>query len=72
MKHDKQWFIERIGKRIFLENNHCPCAICVDVFENGLIIDSNYMAQFFFDCQNQMGMIYSDKKLDTNRHEQRQ
>jgi hypothetical protein len=44
----------------------------MDVFKNGLIIHSDDMAQYLYDCQNEMGLIYSDKKLDTDRHEQRQ
>lgn len=61
MIHEKQWFIERIGKRIFRENNHCPCAICLDVFENGLIITDEMHAIYLYDCQ-ETGLIYCDQK----------
>lgn len=72
MTHDKQWFIDRIGERIYRHNNICKCEVCMDVFKNGLIIHSKDMAQYLYDCQNQMGLIYSDKKLDTDKHQQRQ
>jgi hypothetical protein len=60
MIHDKQWFIERIGKRIFRENNHCLCAICLDVFENGLIITDEMHAIYLYDYQ-ETGLIYYEK-----------
>jgi hypothetical protein len=58
---DKQWFIDRVGKRIFRKNNNCSCPICLDVFENGLVIGSEMHAIYLYDCQ-ETGLIYYDKE----------
>ncbi len=60
--NDLQWFLDRIGKRIYRENNRCTCSICVDVFNNGLIVDDKFHASYLFDCQHEQGLIYVDKK----------
>lgn len=57
-----QWFIDRIGKKIYRINNSCSCPICIHTYENGLIVDDKFHALYLFDCQNEMGLIYVDKK----------
>lgn len=59
--HDKQWFIDRIGKRIYRENNVCSCPVCAKVHEEGLIITSEDHANYLYDCQ-EMNLNYYDKK----------
>lgn len=68
-QHTKQWFRNRIGKRIFRDATSCRCQSCKDVVENGLIIfdgsehGNKYMhADYVFDCQNEMLIFYRDKK----------
>jgi len=58
--HDKQWFIDRIGKRIYRKNNICNCAICLNVHEVGLIITDKDHAIYLYDCQ-EMDLIYYEK-----------
>ena len=58
--HDLQWFKDRIGKRVYRENNKCRCKICVEVFEIGLIINDEIHAHYLLDCQNELGLIYTD------------
>jgi hypothetical protein len=72
MTHDKQWFIDRIGKRVYRDKNPCDCEICMNVFEKGVIIENEMHATYLYDAQHELQYIYSDKKLDTDKHEQRQ
>ena len=59
--HDKQWFIDRIGKRIYI----CNFRICVDVEKEGLIITDEQHANYLYDCQ-ELDLIYFDKKEVSN------
>ncbi len=58
--HSKQWFIDRIGKRIYRKNNICNCAVCLNVHEVGLIITDKDHAIYLYDCQ-EMDLIYYEK-----------
>jgi hypothetical protein len=58
--HDKQWFIDRIGKRIYREKNVCSCPVCVKVHEEGLVITSEDHANYLYDCQ-ELDLIYYEK-----------
>lgn len=58
MIHDLQWFIDRIGKRVFRDKNLCNCGVCKNVFQNGLIITDKQHAQYLYDIQNEMGIRY--------------
>lgn len=41
----KQWFIERIGKRIYRDSRTC-CLHCADVGENGLLVCDEQHASY--------------------------
>lgn len=58
--HDKQWFIDRIGKRIYREKNICNCSVCLKVHEVGLIITDKDHAIYLYDCQ-EMDLMYYEK-----------
>ncbi len=58
--HDKQWFIDRIGKRIYRKNNICNCPVCIKVHKEGLIITDKDHAIYLYDCQ-EMDLIYYEK-----------
>jgi hypothetical protein len=58
--HSKQWFIDRIGKRIYRKNNICNCPVCIKVHKEGLIINNKDHAIYLYDCQ-EMNLIYDDK-----------
>ena len=60
--HDKQWFIDRIGKRIYRKNNICNCRTCLNVHKEGLIITDEQHAIYLYDCQ-ELDLIYYDKEL---------
>lgn len=59
---DLQWFKDRIGKRVYRKNNVCKCPICLDAFENGLIIKDEDHAYYLRDIQNELGLTYQDTK----------
>jgi hypothetical protein len=61
--HDKQWFIDRIGKRIYRKNNVCNCEVCTTVHKEGLIITDEQHANYLYDCQ-ELDLIYYE---NTNR-----
>ncbi len=60
--HSKEWFLNRIGKRVFRDATSCKCQHCKDIVENGLVIGSDLHAIYLFDCQNEMEVFYRDKK----------
>lgn len=39
----KQWFIDRIGKRVF-NTKFCDCLICQSYYESGMIIQNEFDA----------------------------
>lgn len=67
---DLQWFIDRVGRKIYRENNICECGICVDVFKNGLIVMSESHAYYLCDCQHELGLIYNDTLKENNEGEE--
>lgn len=61
-KHNKQWFLDRIGKKVFRTNGQCKCEVCANVVKNGLIIAGELHAIYLYDCQNELDLFYFDKK----------
>ena len=57
---DLTWFIDRIGKKIYRDNNKCNCNTCLEVFAKGLYINNKLHAEYLFDVQNKIGLIYRD------------
>lgn len=48
---NKEWFVERIGKRIYrdsqcLKDKEQCCETCKDVFENGLVVADEMHADY--------------------------
>lgn len=65
--HTSQWFINRIGKRIYRNDNKCPCRHCKKTLKNGLIVGNKQHAIYLYDCQNEymaekIKLNYRDKK----------
>jgi hypothetical protein len=42
----QQWFVERIGKRIYRDADSCDCIHCKDSVENGLIVSDDAHADY--------------------------
>lgn len=62
IQHTRQWFLNRIGKRIYRLTYLNCCKHCQDVYENGLFIYDRQHAIYIYDCQNEMGLEYADRK----------
>jgi hypothetical protein len=66
LKHPIEWFIERIGKRVFRLENFCSCEVCKDVHKNGLIILDKHHADYLLYCQNELKIHYLDELPSQN------
>ena len=67
----KQWFLDRIGKRVFRDNSGCGCPTCNDIVENGLIIRDKEHALHMYEVQNDYAnentyLNYKDEKNDVD------
>lgn len=40
----KQWFLDRIGKRVYPQNPLCPCDVCLSFFNKGYFISDKMIA----------------------------
>lgn len=49
----EQFFRDRVGKRIYRNDNGCPCPICVSVLEKGLIVTDEYHADYLYDTESE-------------------
>ncbi len=50
MNDRRQWFKDRIGKRVFRNRNGCSCSVCEGVYQNGSIVDDEY---WNYDCETE-------------------
>lgn len=67
--HDKKWFLDRIGKRVFRDPNNppCGCNTCNDIEKNGMIITDQNHAEYMYDihlefAQGGYYLNYRDEK----------
>ncbi len=63
VKHDKQWFIDRVGKRIYRTETTCRCSSCVDVYMRGLVIIDEQHADYLHLCQETLNLFYFDENI---------
>lgn len=71
MRHTKQWFRNRIGKRIYRKPLKCKCDSCqkdyVDIWDgvkNGKQeLGRNFAADYIYMIQNELGIEYFDKPV---------
>ena len=54
-KARKQWFIDRIGKRVYRNGTTCTCGVCERVKEEGLIISDKMHADYLCDVEGCSG-----------------
>ena len=59
--HPLEWFIERIGKRVYRTKSSCPCPSCASVGVRGLIIFNEMHADYLFTIQNETELTYFDE-----------
>lgn len=46
-----QWFISRIGHRIYRNDDGCSCNVCKHIVEYGLVIKDRLQAEYCYDCE---------------------
>lgn len=56
----KEWFLERIGKRIYRDETSCKCETCKLIARVGLVIDDEVHADYLASCSAEMGIKYFD------------
>ena len=61
-KHKLEWFIERIGKKIYRTKSQCNCMVCTNVFKSGVFVADKSHAQYMYDCQNDLDLYYFDEQ----------
>ena len=62
MRHTLKWYKNRVLKRIYrLTKTNC-CDTCRRVEKEGIIVNDDNHAYYLHMCQNEMNLIYSDKK----------
>jgi len=47
----KQWFLDRIGKRVFREETSCQCETCKRVSKEGVVINDEMHAIYLHDIE---------------------
>lgn len=58
---NKQWFIDRIGKRVWRKND-CDCIMCIASSEFGVLIRDEQHADYLFSLECECGFKYFDSK----------
>ena len=61
-EHSQQWFLDRIGKRIYRNKTTCKCKCCARVFREGLIVDNEQHAFYLYSCEGEMDISYYEKE----------
>jgi hypothetical protein len=52
MSNRKQWFIDRIGLTVYRNHVGCPCDICKDGYEDGVIISDPLSADYLWESES--------------------
>ena len=58
---DKQWFINRIGKRIYRHTDTNCCEHCQKAYKDGIVVNDENHAYYLHICQLGMGLVYSNE-----------
>lgn len=70
----EKWFIDRIGKRVYRNDDKCSCESCKNVYTHGLIIQDELHASYLDSieaCYNAEGipLRYFDTLDEVNEYE---
>lgn len=63
-RKSKDWFVERIGQKIYRDDNGCDCHVCKTIERVGLVIHDELHAQYLHDVHTEMGINYYDTKKE--------
>lgn len=68
-KNRQQWFIDRIGKRVFRTKQTCKCETCEAIFNNGIVIEDRDHAIYLHDVENDLHLTtYYETKEEVPTH----
>ena len=68
MEHTLKWFKNRTKKRIYrLTKTNC-CDTCRRVEKEGIVVNDDFHAEYLFDCQNSMKLVYSDRPVQNPKN----
>lgn len=67
MAHTLKWFLNRIGKRVYRDDDLCLCDACKKIALNGIIIKDKQHASYLHMIENDyeaegLKLNYRDKK----------
>lgn len=51
MLQSEQWFVERIGKRVYRDDDGCSCADCAKTVKEGFVVLDKDHAQYLYTIQ---------------------
>jgi len=57
---EKQWYLDRVGKRIYRSEGSCNCSTCTSSKQNGLSIKDKDHADYLFNIGIDLGIVYWD------------
>lgn len=50
-KERLQFFLDRIGQRLYRNDDGCGCDICRHILEKGILIHDEFQAQYCYDIE---------------------
>lgn len=56
----EKWFSERVGKTLYRTQNGCKCNICVNTYQNGLLIEDELHASYLVEIERELKCTYFD------------
>lgn len=70
----RQWFIDRIGKRIFRNKTSCKCEVCNNGYTDGVFISDEMHAEYLFSVEAEFNiektkLKYFDTKEEADAYE---
>lgn len=57
-----EWFINRIGKRVYRNKSKCSCDMCDHAYKEGVKIRDVVHANYLQLCQQELGLTYYETK----------
>lgn len=69
-KERSEWFMSRIGKTVFRNDNGCPCKSCQRIYVEGIAIDDEFHATYLRDVEGDEGrLMYFDTRPEALAYE---
>ncbi len=66
----EKWFSQRVGKTLYRTQNGCKCNICVNTYQNGLLIEDELHASYLVEIEHELKCTYYDSAEERDRAEQ--